>query len=470
MAAKILFVGLATDGPSNIAFQPQSERAFRTLFGASWTERRYLEPTASSVGLSFEPYTLPFNSVNGIKNQLYHPAVSGFYVYFGAVGGSGSQMVDFQYTPYLGERDLIFAGRKYVEQTGIMPYVARLGGVKATLEIGDWKFIAKYAGTKYNLLTVAYDSTGLTITGLEPNYPTLYYDDDIEDIPKLIQRDYDLGLSPLTLQKAGLTLSTFSAALTGGTNGSFTLNDLADFFRTDSVPMDVSHIVLLNPLSSGMIEVVSKYISSRNYQPRLIFIQAPIYTAPTSAWVDDMYNNFPFRHNMIASVVGRVFSRLDGREVERYAVEAAAIGFGAVEGYNLTNVPLRVSSFNPVLSEDELNEVKGVGFIPLMRYIGNDISTYEGVTLGMSNSFLYSSKVAEIVAAAQIYCFDFYGTILAEGPQPQIAKGLRTELDKISFIQIENVSAIVIGDSMVVSVDAFLPDEILTISFEVKNR
>jgi hypothetical protein len=472
---RLVLVGLATDGPSNVAIRPNNERDLRFMLGGGFRERIFISPTATAVDLSFDPWSMPINEVDGQKNYLFSP----YYdqnnrrrIQFGNIGGSQDATVDFTYTPYLGKSDLIFAARKHIEVTGQMPYVVRLGGKKAVLEIDGWVFEAKYAGKKYNRLSVTFDENGILISGLEPGYPlTRHASTSPADIKEFIKRDYAAGMSPVVCVQAGSAMvANGTYYLTDGEDGEITEEALTDFLANTTLPIDVTHVVILAELHSGLIESILTYYDEIEAQPRMFFANAPAFTSPASAWIETQLTELPYRHNMLAAFLGNVNVTLEQQTIERFAVEAASIAFVREEGYNLTNIPVNAVSFFPVLNESDLNSVKAAGFIPLMRYIRNDISVYEGTTTGTENSFLYSSKVAEVSAIAKDYCYRFIGTILPDGDRPEIAEALIKRLRGISFLRLGSVGVGVKGDSMFVNIEGILPSEILRISFSIKNR
>jgi hypothetical protein len=464
---KVLFVGLATDGPNNVAFLPKNEKDL-SLFGSNFTERYSITPTASSVNLSYTPWTNPLNSVNGIKSYLFSPILSGSALYFGSLGSSGNYSLDLNYTPYVGKSDIIFAARKYNNDNGKMPYIARLGGTYATLNIGNWQFCSRYAGSKYNKINITWDGSTLTVSGLAPNFPPLTYT-GINNLKELVYRDYTIGTSPVQIINSTSTLSSFSAYLSGGTDGSFSDQDVDNFLQQNSIPIDVTHVVLLTNISSSMVTSIGNSMSLSNSQPRMFFGNVS-YTAPASSWVANMKTILPYRNNMLANFVGSYFTILDNKETERYAVEGASISFAGTQGFNLTNIPVKGTSFSPVLGSSDLDTLNQSGFVPLMRYIRNDISVYQGVTSLNSNTFLYSSKLAEILGIAQPFCYAFLGSILSQGRQNSLEQQLSSLVSQVNFFVLELLTIIVKDDSMYVTISGFLPDEILNISFVIKNN
>lgn len=475
MPAVPIYIGLATDGPSNVAIRPQTEVELINLYGGKYGEKFTLAPTASSVSLSYEPWSTPQDILNGTKAQLFSPTVSGTTFFFGAIGGSGNQTLEVKYVPYLGKSDLIVAARKHFQVTGSLPYTVRIGGTIAKHEIPSegWLFESKWPGAKYNNVSLSYtaSSSSLTISGMEPEYKdrTYTWTGSPDDLKKQVNLDFSIGNSPVRIVRSSNTLSTFSSNLAGGTDGSFTSTSLQNIL--DSIlPSRATHIALLTTASSALFDVLLTYQEDVNTQPYMFWIASPEYTSPASAWLDTMDVVLPERSNLVVAFIGDINIELDGREVTRYAVEGALAGFVRTNGLNITNTPIDAISFSPELSEEELNTVKTGGFMAVMRYIRNDISTYEGVTTAADSSFLFSSKLAEISAIARTVCMDYLGHLLPPGRKPNIERRLAEALSIVRFVTIERVQITVVRDLMVVEIDANLPGEVLTISFTIKNR
>lgn len=476
MAANFVLVGIATDGPSNVPTKPKNERELRALFGGDYTERFYITSSATSVVMQFTPWTLPQNTFDTKKRYLFAPYMnpdSKNVIQFGEVGGSGTHTLDMNYTPYLGKEDLILAATRFASITGEMPYVVRLGGTKATLTIEGWDFESKYAGGKYNYLGLASNGSAMTIFGLEPNYASKTYTYTTSDAVKgSIERDFDIGTSPVICTIAGTSMISSGLYWFGsGTNGSFSDDDLSYFLTNFTFPIKTNHVLILNEISSGMVENIYSHLIEQETQPRMFFIPSITYfgTGSANEYLSYMNAAVPYRHNMIASFVGDIDVVYQGEQVTRFAAEGAAIAYAKSGGFNLTNLPVEAVSFTPVLNAENLGLLKSGGFIPLMRYIGNDISVFEGTTTYGENSFLYSSKVAEISSIAYDYCFQFLGTVMQDGPKPEIALELMNRLANVSFVDIQFVDIIKEGEEMFVRIEGILPNEILSISFTIQN-
>jgi hypothetical protein len=148
--AKFLIVGLATDGPDYEVLLPTSERELHSMLGGLYNKRYTISAAATGLTLDYEPFSLPSTVLNQTKRDyLYAPSASGNTFLFGSLGGSGG-VVDVSYIPYLGQNDLLFAARSWFKSNNSFPYVVRIGGTQASLQVGDWKFSAKYSGQKWS--------------------------------------------------------------------------------------------------------------------------------------------------------------------------------------------------------------------------------------------------------------------------------------------------------------------------------
>jgi len=469
--AKVLLVGTATDGPSyQVKLFSGDDVA---LYGGNYVQRQYLSPSASSVTLEYTPWKTPTNKVNYVNSWLYSPIVSGSTLLFGTIGGSGNQLVDLTYTPYIAYSDLIASAKKFQADTGTAPYVVRIGGEKASLVVGDWIFKSKYGGVKYNKVYISYTGSGFTVSGLEPNYPALSYTGDVHNFPAWLDSKFRLGSSPIYVETFTDTLSPFSSYMSGGSDGTINSSTLDNLINYGFFPTEVTHVCIPAEATSDYIIKIADFIADPTGQPRIYFLNSPMVTSPASTWVDTMATQIPYRSSQIVLVAGEVTTTIEGKQVTRYGAEAAAIAISKSLNDNLTNLPLSVDSFTPTLQESDLELLITNGFVPLMRYIKNDISTYRGVnSLGdISNySFIYHSKVAEIISLARTYCFRYIGQLIPQGVNSLMQRDITQILSTIAFVKITNVSVIVKGEDMFVGIEGIVSNEILNISFVVKNK
>lgn len=468
--AKFLICGLATDGPNYIPTTPRTERDFRSLYGAQFTERRTITATASSMLLTYTPLDLPANQIGTRTNYLFSPVVSGQTLFFGSVGGTGAQ-VDVTYTPYTGMSDLLWSARKWLEETNDVPYLMRVGGECATLTIQGWTFCARYPGARYNAVSMMCTGGVLTISGLEPNYPTMTYNYPKRQFKALIDRDFELGVCPVRVQSAsGTTMQDFVATnLTGGTDGTMSDATITNFFDLSTIPDEVSHILFLTPITQSFLTQLASNIRDGVFQPRMIFCPMPTYTAPTTGYIQSLATSLPYRHNLVCGVLGSVESTLRTVRKTRYSAEMVALGFARAAHYNLSNVQIPALSCDPVLTADELTLLKLNGIVCVTRHILRDISTYEGCVLGLGQSFLFSSKTAEVQAIASSYLRQYLGRSLQQGPQPAMQDALKLALSTINWLRIESVECVLVESVLYTSIVGSMPNEILTITFQIRN-
>lgn len=472
MAAKILLVGTATDGPSYEVVRLKDERHLKSLFGGGFIERFALAASASSLSITWETFAgIEGNTLDGTRNQLFSPNLSGTALTFGTLGGSGTRTVDIEYTPFTGISDLYYAARAFIRETGEMPIICRIGGETASGQNSNgWTFYAKYPGQRYNDVYVSYNGSALTVSGLEPNFPTRVYTESVETLPRRIQRDFSFGLCPIRVGAYSNTLSAFTLTLSGGSDGAVTNNAVSGFFERVHLAGEITHVVILGECSSAMMGSILEYTQEPASQPRMFLMNAPTFAAPTSSWISSTLTSLPLRSNMAALFIGTVTHNLGFSDRERYAVEGAAIALHNVRGHNITNIRVKAKDFTPKLSETELDWCRKAGFIPLNRYIYNNIGTYHGVVSSARRDFLYASKVAEVTSIARLICLPYLGRILSYGRQGPLETEIMAALRaNVTFFEPTSTEVFVRGPIMAVSIEGDLPDEILQISFVIRN-
>lgn len=472
MAARILLVGIASDGPPDAYLVARNQADATTALGGSYIERFTLSPSATGCELAYEPLEGITNSVDGTKSVLYRPRVSNKSLSFGALGGSEDRVVDVAYTPYLGKSDVLFAARAALEAGLPVVALARVGGKTAKLSPGDgWEFEAIYPGARYNRLVLSYSAGTMSVTGMAPNYPDRTYQGNLDTIKQKMEEDWLLGVSPVRPVRTGEQLATFTAPLSGGEDGSLTDSAISTFLEDCNIPPEITHVVFLSELTSGAVAAVSDHLDIKGVQPRMFLFQAPAQGEDDVAtYVGNVAAQIPLRSNLIGMVAGSAEESLGSRTYSRHAVEAAALGFALGRGFNMTNTPVPARSFDPVYTEAELDLLKANGIMALMRYIENDVSVYEGAVCSVQNTFLYSSKAAEVMAVVHAYCAQFLGALLRPGPHSDIAEALARELSSVRYLTIDSVQVDVVHDTMRVAIEGILPGEILKISFSIKNR
>lgn len=474
MPNSFCIVGRATDGPSNVPLLLTTSRDVLLAYGGGYGESFSIAPTASSVELTYIPRNFPQPMLNGKDVRLFSPAVSGNVFQFGSVGGSGTQVLDLLYIPYLGRDDLIVAGQKFLETTGLPVYLVRAGGEFAYLDAGGlgggMSFESRWPGSKYNRVKVQHDRTlkRLTISGMEPEYKSRTYVYDLSPVELVdkVNKDAAAHLVPVRLVKVDGDPPTFSGQLSGGTDGGIEDALLMDILQ--SLPSEVSHLLVLSEATSGLVEVAVSYNERPENQPVMIFVPVSSFTPPASSWVSQKAAELPDRSNFVSFVVGLVTEVLGNREFERYGAEAAFIGFAGDGMANVTNVPVPAYGYSTNQLKSELDVLKKGGFMALTKRIRSDLCIYEGVNSANEMSFLVSSRIAEVSARARTAVLEFLGLPIPDGPNRTVEMAIESSLVDVPGLTGVRVSAVATAGQLLVTVDGQVFDEILSLSFSVR--
>jgi len=279
MASNIVLVGLASDGPANQAVTVSSLRDLYRTFGGNYTERVFLTPTASAMSLQFTPLNTVSSSWNN-KKILYNPYSDNSTFYFGQVGGSG-MWVDLTYTPYLGMSDIVAAGQYILENGADSVTICRVGGEKARLLTSDnWYFESINRGDKYNNVVVSSTGSGISIYGLEPNFGRRDYSGIPSRIAAQINQDARLGACPVQVREFSETMSTITATLSGGSNGTLSSAEFSEFISVDCLPTATSHVAVLAPVTENLMTVILNELDEELSQPRMFIFNNPPTLAP----------------------------------------------------------------------------------------------------------------------------------------------------------------------------------------------
>lgn len=278
MATNLLLVGTATDGPTNRCIAATSFDALSKMFGGNRTERFSLSATATGVVLSYE-------TLDGVREKetraLYAPVLEGRSLTFGAVGGTG-MVLDCVYTPYLGKPDLLAAAAHLFEGGAAQVSVCRVGGARASLETGGWRFEARHRGLRYNQVTVVGTASGIVVSGLEPDYPTRTFTGVAERVQARINEEARLGVCPVYAPSAPGDLATFTGTLSGGLDGSVDSASFQSFIDAGAMPAQVSHVLVLGNFDAAMMDAASTHLADPATQPRLFVGASPYTLAPVA--------------------------------------------------------------------------------------------------------------------------------------------------------------------------------------------
>lgn len=482
---KFLIIGTATDGPDNEVRRPTSSTQLKQMYGGYYYETHSLSPSASSAVLDHEIFDYVSDSVVGLGvNQTYRPQFLGNTITFGPYGGTQNVEVTYRYRPYLGKSDLITAAESIFLDSGIWPDVCRVKGTVANLTVDDWTFKAKYSGAQYNSIIVGIGTDSLTVSGMG-GYGVCTYDlTDIDTAVSRLQNDFDLDICPVYLSAFSNSLpSSGTYSLTGGGIGTLDDSSLAALFDAITIPPDITGVCVLGEWGSEFAQTVETYHSL--YRPVFCLV-GPTGSGYTTFETASATTNF-YRHNMLGCVEGEVDIDINGSTKRRYAVEAIVGAMMRTNRLQITNIPLKVDSYYPTYSEEELDYLYEIGIMGLVRKIRAGVSVYKEITTGMDQDLLRSLIYSEVWARTSSYAHQYIGRTLPAGQNSKIALDVQNLIQDIDQFRVESVEAYVhdnihssrtyplsgdtfVGSALFINVKGIVYDEILSINFDIKTQ
>lgn len=475
---KILIIGSAVDGPIGQVFQGRSLLEYYQMFGGRVTEQFTVTPTQTTVDLTYSPYGTVSDLIDGRgSNKLYQPTPSGTTLSFGPLGGGDDLDVTLYYQPYLGYSDLLTAVKYFFNETGEFPYVMRAGGTKATCEIDDYIFEARYAGELYNKLQIVVSGSTVTISG-DPRFGELNY--TTTNIDEHLINDYNNLLSPLRIKSFGSSLSPGTYNFSGGDSGVFSDDDLGAVLNTADIPP----VYLVTCLKEYTNESSLSVINNTRFDKKRIYMFGPV--AGDGTWQENTLTAAGWYTSDYILSVQDTINIYDVGTVERYGVEALGISLINNLTTQITNLPLPVKSLNTSYTESDLNTLKDRGFIGFTRKIRAGISPYVGVNTSKTDLYL---KQLECYVHGEVedYAVRYIGQTLRPGRYQKIAEDIKDILLQYPF-DIRSVEAYVINDTrnqtypiggdvariigsyLVIEITALMYDEILNFTIEVQTR
>jgi len=315
----VVLVGLADDGPAGTLVKPGSFIEAQEIFGW-WTNEIHTVPasgtsiTLGHAASSSDWYV--FQVLNGAlyKTPLYDPSISGSTLSFGAPGASGTYLV--QYTREQDEGALLLGLSTYLQTGATMPYVWRVSGTKATLEVDGLVFSARYCGTRYNGIGIQFDGTTLTVT--VPNSPknstVSYTVDPPSDFLTQFNYESGKGKHPVELllpNSDSFPLSVGSWVLTGGVDGTLDTSTVVELLEALDLG-SIGLIVLCGGHASGVIDAAVSYIEEQDSTTCLV-AGAPIaYKSAETADYLAYLQALPFSSNQLFYTTGWGVQTLPG--------------------------------------------------------------------------------------------------------------------------------------------------------------
>jgi hypothetical protein len=279
----LLFVGDATDGPVEELVPIDSLDSAWRLFGGYQYEYTTISSGQTSYTLGATPWgrevtPLQIDSDGSlIPLRLFEFSINGSTLTWTSLGYSIAAV--FRYPAVPGGTSLlkgILAARK----VPLSVHAIRLSGEQATAHAGNFTFYSRYAGNRYNGITIALTSGGtVTVTpsgGVGRN--KIYHVGSDVGLYELIRNETQKGFQGFYIKGAfsrtSLTVPAGTYTLTGGTNGTLT-PDLFDQFLNnwDLAGVDViCPVGLLTTQLSGAGTITTLAL---NDYPTLVVAQAP---------------------------------------------------------------------------------------------------------------------------------------------------------------------------------------------------
>lgn len=480
-----LIIGTATDGPTNTPIYIPDQATAITAFGGLEAQTFSVSGSATGVSLLHNVFDFVSDRVGNRSKRLYNPQISGTTYSFGNTGEDFSLIT--QYTPYLGKSDLLAAVRHHLEVSQNPVYALRFPGERASLTLDDWVFKARYDGEKYNNITITVSGSTLVVSGMQPEYPSCTYDmSDLDDFKQNMQVDFGLGICPAVWTRYGGSAPTGSGQLSGGGDGVVSGSGLMQIVDQVDLPIDAAGIVFLGSFDNEVVEAAETL--ALNLQPRIVFCGSVPGDSTIPNNVAMAATGEPYRHNMVVSVQGDVEYQYETTSKTRYAVEALCAAMSKYDAVNFTNLPLKVKTTTPILTEAELDYIFSAGFVGLTRRIRNGIVPYRAVTTRGADDFYVSLLAADVRAKTGPYLHSFMGTYLPEGSQPQIVEELYRYMAEYTDFQVDEILAEVysdynvpfeyrdgnpdfyIGRLLSVLIRGTVFNEIVSINFTVRSR
>lgn len=368
----LLLVGDATDGPTEELIPITSlDSAWRLLGGYNY-EYTSITSGQSTYTLGQPPWggeVTPLQTDSDgslIPFRLFEFSTSGSVLTWTPLGSSGS--VVFRYPAVPGPTSLL----KGILSTRKIPldiYCVRLGGTQATAQAGAFTFYSRYAGNRYNGITISITSGGAVLVtpsgGVGRN--VLYHVSTDLDLYQVIRNDLQKGYQGFAIKgsfnNSQLTIPAGTYTLTGGTDG---VMDAAQFdqFVNDWDLGGVDVVCPVGLLTTDLNEAGVIRDMEMNDYPTLLVAQAP----PSGVALSGLVITSRF----LASVAFQLIydNGLPKQRQDDGAPLVAALIGGNI--FNVTMASLPESPAVPKYDQVALHSLAATGQIAAFRSISKD--------------------------------------------------------------------------------------------------
>lgn len=358
----VLFVGTATDGPTEEIVRVDSLDRMLRLFGGYHYERTTITSGATGYTLGFTPWGDEITPLQEDGNSFLIPK------YLFEFRASGNRLT---WTPMGTGSTVVFRGMKQPTGTDLLKaiwatqtldttlHVLRLGGTHAEATSGQYQFTARYAGARYNGSTITITGNRVILrpavgTGRNWTY-TITSDQDLsqqlrDDVARGFQSVYLTGLAA----RDRITLPTGTFTLTGGTDGTLTGESLKTFVEE----YELSGVDVLCPVGLSTQDVSGSGVLQslvENEYPTLLVAQAPI--AASGVMLSGSVNTSRY----LCSVAFR--TTYQQGSTRQFVDDAAPLVAGMIGGriFNLTFAPLTEYPPTPRFDQIALRALAAAG-------------------------------------------------------------------------------------------------------------
>ncbi len=402
---RTIILGSADEGPDSTPMLLNSIIEIENTFG--WWQKEYqnvFSETASAVttypvwGGQIEAYKKV--GANLYPDVLYQlsPQDSGTYLTFGNPGVSGFFLFKYLKSPDMG--NLVWASKIVTQQGAAIPWVYKIPGNKANIQIGDLLLQAEYSGTKHNDIRIVVTANDLTIYYTVDYSATgsVSYSKNQPGVSLVsgINSDNYFGRHPLmgfcNALNPGIPSGTYYTS--GGTNGILNASTVVDALST--LDLDTTGVILLagNP-STGTILAALGYLANfgQNIGPVCLIASTSSETYDTTA--EDYYNYLkalPFKLSKLYLVPGWGTSYLS--EVNPTWVPLSHVFTGTMSA-NIsapTNKKSTVDNIKPIWNADQLHSL-GNNYCVFNKYIINSFSPWRSCPTNGENPLVNKIRI-----------------------------------------------------------------------------
>lgn len=375
----VLLIGDAKDGPVEEEIRIDSlDQAFR-LFGGYHYETVTVASGSTGYTLSVTPWAnevLPLREdADGflVPERLFEFSVSGSVLRWTKPGEQ--KTITFRVTLEPGPTSLL-KGILATHRADARIHAVRLGGTHAEASSGNFTFIARHAGSRYNGATVFVTGGLVTVTPKPGTGRTLTYKvaNDAQ-LALLLKNETARGYQSLLLfgplSDSALTIPHGTYTLSGGTDGSLTPQTLRDW--VDVADLDGVEVICPIGLTTQQLEATDVLdLLSQNLYPTLCVAQAP----PSGTALSGVAN-------LSRHLVSVGFQTTYDTGLPKERVDDAAPLVAAIIGDNVHGITAAALPEAPVTTRYDrllLHTLAASGHTVAYRAIGKDWSLWHAVT------------------------------------------------------------------------------------------